>query len=588
MPGLLHLPTEVLTLIVEEVCIAAELDNLGQTVTVELKCPPGDAVDEGLQRHPSLNAFGGAQIVRYSGSRSDIRHQRDQLEALIVQRFREQSLGRVVADSFLHGVHSSHRLEGFYQSVQAEANELILNHRPDIRCLLALASTCRLLRVCAEPFLYRVADLYYGNPCAYAEHFGLLLHYPHLTKHVRLLSFSTLNDEKFESDPYGFLPLDPDQLAGAVAGLVSRDSPVSREDIWRCLGPERFGSHGLHPSTFRAMLLFLLSDVRSLKIDLAFPEEEGLTEQTRREWLFRDLLQEPNDVWAAAKVPALRNLQEFSLILRDHRPADAFDPRLLLPFLLLPKMRTFYTSLLKTGHHCLILSERERSQWSGKSAVTEMIFDFVTVDGFTIDSLLRLPSALENLTLSSYAALPYEWAFDSTYYGDTHRLLLAVQVLCYALSHQRHSLRSLTIRWANNRAEKSFLSLKSSTVLEELTIPLTMLLQNRDESCRSLADSLPSSIVRLELLVYTHFPVRTWQLEILALLNDKETTAPRLRQVIIEHWMEVSDGPVSKYELDAEAVISLGRQVGVEVLVDFVEYRVPDVSLSDTDEEVND
>ncbi|KAL2283294.1 hypothetical protein FJTKL_09929 [Diaporthe vaccinii] len=336
------------------------------------------------------------------------------------------------------------------------------------------------------------------------------------------------------------------------------------------------------------MLLFLLPDVRSLKIDLACPEEEGLTEQTRREWLFRALLQEPNDVWAAATVPALRNLQEFSLILRDHIPADAFDPRLLLPFLLLPKMRTFYTSLLKTGHHCLLLSERERSQWSAKSAVTEMIFDFVTVDGFTIDSLLRLPSALEKLTLSSYAALPYEWAFDPTYYGDTHRLLLATQVLCYALSHQRHSLRSLTIRWAKKRAEKSFLSLKSFTVLEELTIPLAMLLQNRDESCRSLADSLPSSIVRLELLVYTHFPVRTWQLEILALLNDKETTAPRLRQVIIEHWMEVSDGPVSEYELDAEAVISLGRQVGVEVLVDFVEYRVPDASLSDTDEEDND
>lgn len=71
MPGLLHLPTEVLTLIVEEVCITAELDNLGQTVTVELECPPGDAVDEGVQRHPSSNALGGPQIVRYGGSRSE-------------------------------------------------------------------------------------------------------------------------------------------------------------------------------------------------------------------------------------------------------------------------------------------------------------------------------------------------------------------------------------------------------------------------------------------------------------------------------------------------------------------------------------
>lgn len=71
MPGLLDLPTEVLTLIVEEVCITAELDNLGQTVTVELQCPHGDAVDESLQRLPSSNALGGAQIVRYSGSRPE-------------------------------------------------------------------------------------------------------------------------------------------------------------------------------------------------------------------------------------------------------------------------------------------------------------------------------------------------------------------------------------------------------------------------------------------------------------------------------------------------------------------------------------
>lgn len=70
MPGLLHLPTEVLTLIVEEVCITAELEGLGQTVTVEL-CPPGDAVDEGVERLPPLNVQGGAQAVRYSGSRSE-------------------------------------------------------------------------------------------------------------------------------------------------------------------------------------------------------------------------------------------------------------------------------------------------------------------------------------------------------------------------------------------------------------------------------------------------------------------------------------------------------------------------------------
>lgn len=353
-----------------------------------------------------------------------------------------------------------------------------------------------------------------------------------------------------------------------------------REEVWRQLGPERFGSHGLHQSMFRAIFLFLLPDLRSLKIDLALLDPSDKPDQARREWLFRALLQQPNAVWAARKVPALRNLQEFSLILRDHGTGNAFDPRLLLPFLLLPKIRTFYTSSLNTGHHFLILNKLERSRWSGKSAVTEMIFDFVKVDGCTMESLLRLPSALEKLTY------PSEFAFCPTYIHDDlfSRLFFTRRILWCALSHQRQSLKRLTIRWANSGAEMLFQSLKSFAVLEELTIPLAILLHNRDGSRRSLADALLASIMRLELLAYTHFPVRTWQLEILGLLNGKETAAPRLRQVVVEHWMGCPDGPVSRYELDAEAVIGLGRQVGVEVLVDFVEYKEPNPNVSDTDE----
>ena len=219
-----------------------------------------------------------------------------------------------------------------------------------------------MLRACVEPFPYKVAKLCYGNPCAYAEHLGLILHYPHLTRHVRLLSFSTLDDDKFENDSYGFLPPAQDQFSHAVAYFLPREGLVSMEEVWRHLRPERFGSHGLHPSKFRAMFLFLSPDVRSLKINLALLDPTHETEQVRREWLFRVLLQEPNDVWAACKVPALCNLQEISLILRDHGARNAFDPRLLLPVLLLPKMRTISTSLLNTGHYFLLLSELERSQ----------------------------------------------------------------------------------------------------------------------------------------------------------------------------------------------------------------------------------
>lgn len=180
------------------------------------------------------------------------------------------------------------------------------------------------------------------------------------------------------------------------------------EEIYRHLGPEKFGPHRLHPSTYHAMFLFLLPNVRSLKLDLERVDDEHQAERIRRQWLFRALLQELNSGSGVSKMPALRNLQEFSLILRgdgDLGFEERFDPRMLLPFLLLPKIRTFYTSSSDTGH-CLILTEHERSQWSGKSAVTWMIFDFARIDGLSLDSPLRLPKSLEKLTSNCQAVHP--------------------------------------------------------------------------------------------------------------------------------------------------------------------------------------
>lgn len=341
-------------------------------------------------------AVTAARRIGFDVTATSIRHQRDQLDALIVQRFREQAVDRVASGSFLHGVHTSHKLERFDQSTQAKLNGLILNHKPDIRCLLALASTCRLLRAHAEPFLYRVVALDYGNPSAYAKHFELLLQYRHLTKHVRLLSFGNVYDEKFKDDLDDFLP----RISQVINPLLAQDAPVSRDELYRQLGPDRFGPHGLHPSIFRAMFLLLLPEVRSLKVDLALAKDKSHAERTRREWLFRALLCEPNDVWATGKVPALRNLEEFSLILRGSVAVNYFNPRLLLPFLFLPKMRTLYTSSLRTPPRMVLFWEQEESQWSGKSPVTEMIFDFTAIDESMLDSLLQLPRALEKLTVN--------------------------------------------------------------------------------------------------------------------------------------------------------------------------------------------
>lgn len=120
-------------------------------------------------------------------------------------------------------------------------------------------------------------------------------------------------------------------------------------------------------------------------------------------------------------------------------------------------------------------------------------------------------------------------------------------------------------------------------MLEELTVPLRMVLFNREDSPRSLREALPASIVRLELLAYNTVSVPAWQPEVLELLNGKGVHTPKLCRLRIEQWLEMDDGPVSKYELDVETVISLGRQVDVEVQVDFTEHKCPEVISSDVD-----
>lgn len=503
-----------------------------------------------------------------------------------MQRFREQTVGRVVFGSFLHGVHASHGLESFDTGIQAKLNGLILNRRPDIRCLPALASTCRLLRAHAEPILYGLADLEYGSPSAYAQHLELLLRYPYLTKYVRLLSFGNVYDEEFREDWYGFLPLNPIRLSQAIDRLLAQDTPPSKDELYRHLGPDRFGPYALHPSIYRAMFLFLLPNVRSLKFDLAQPGNRGLAEKTRREWLFRALLREPYDVWAAGRVPALRNLEEFSLVLEGGVFAKPLNPRPLLPFLFLPKMRIFYTASLATTSH-LELSELEKSEWSARSPVTEMIFDFATVHGLglSLEALLRLPKALQKLTLNFTSVRRSSREIcTSCHLGgpgyDCEQPHDAEVGLGDAFLHQRHSLRKLTIRWAHARSKCAITDLETFTVLEELTAPLRMVLpQGHGENGlpRRLGDRLPASIVRLELLAYDHVPVLTWQLQVLNLLNGKHALVPNLRYLRIEHWVAHTDYQTSTWDLEAESVVSLGRRVGVEVRVDFAEQKCPEV-----------
>lgn len=476
------------------------------------------------------------------------------LKNTIIQRLKQQRIGRFVAGSLVQGVeHAACELQGTAPvTFQAAINEAILGDVPyTCYSLVNLAATCRRLRACVEPILYRVTELNYNDTRRYAKHIELLGRFPHLAQHVRALSFNTHADGQDA-------PQNPMWLQQRVAAIVSEAELLPTKDIITRLDPVS----DANAWKSRFVFLFLCPNVHFLKVDLGLPHWM-LWQQARVECLFTVFTPDPI---SARKIPAFRNLREFSIIFRDER--HDFDVRNLLPFLLLPSLRIVYINMLQ-AEDAAKHNFYNMSPYHATSSITELTLDFARLRLPALVSILAMPKALRKFVYSfgEHAFYTKDDRLRQTHSLADNPIVRAIHVSACLQPH-RPSLETLTVHGSSDLKlrEDPFPDLDTFIVLTHLTIPLRMLLVHPDGSRRSLVSALPPAIVRLELFACDHYFVEELAEELWALLEAK-ASVPRLQVVRVEHWV-LADSKSHREQMEVmRPVVEHGGAVGVVVEV---------------------
>lgn len=414
-----------------------------------------------------------------------------------------------------------------------------------------------------EPIVHRVAELNHNDTRRYAKHIDLMARYPHLAQHVRALSFNTHFDGKS-------VPEDPVWFREKVPAILTKAGPLSTAEMLARLGPDHDTYlRDTHAWNSRFMFLLLCPNVCSLKVDLGQPHW-NFWQENRVECFFTALSPDP---LFARNLPALQNLREFSLILRNER--HDFDVRNLLPLILLPNMRTVYTSMMhaeKAAKHNFY----DMSSYNATSPITELTLDFARLRLPALASLLALPTALRKFVYSFGDAHFYtsDRSLAPTHNLEDIPIVRAIHLSACLHQFQRHSLETLIVHGGNDKEPTDrdpFPDLDAFPVLTHLKIPLRMLLVHPDGSRRSLVSALPPAIVRLELFVCDHYFVEEWVDEVLALL-DARACVPGLRVVRVEQWVSADLDRSRTEQMEAvkavtERVEARGRELGVVVKV---------------------
>ena len=227
------------------------------------------------------------------------------------------------------------------------------------------------------------------------------------------------------------------------------------------------------------------------------------------------------------ETPCLQALTELSFYWQE-RDGEPFSAPVLLPFLLLPSIRTLYLGRIRA----------RTKQWPpylpptqhfGKSAVKHLILDFSMVQSSLLQTLLRLPAALESLTYN----------IEGT---SSHNINASVADFFEYLLPQKVTLKKLEIRGTRDiRAEQHPVDgpraglIREFSVLEELSCPLLLLLFQGGVIRYELKDLLPHSVVKLRLYIYNDLPPAIWVKELRGVFEQKELCCPDLQDVWVEY-----------------------------------------------------
>lgn len=247
------------------------------------------------------------------------------LAAALKRRLGERFSAGPASGSLATGQHRTVDLRYMHHQDQMAANQVVLNSRPKRRGVLALTHLFRRMHAVAEPVLYRCVE-FFDLEGIFSERQALVqMMVERSDLGARVMSLS-VEDPPRLPDPVSDLIL---RLGKCVGALLAREPPFSAADVQSHLGPASFDHH---PRVRRFMLLFLLSHLRKLDLQLS----DGLGD------VLGPLTHGPDALkpQGTREFPALRHLE--AVPLSWSADAGAVQALAVILFFMLPNMCTIY------------------------------------------------------------------------------------------------------------------------------------------------------------------------------------------------------------------------------------------------------
>jgi hypothetical protein len=304
------------------------------------------------------------------------------------------------------------------------------------------------------------------------------------------------------------------------------------------------------------------------------------------------LLDQTPPLWGSLlQQPAFKSLTSLTLIWTSFSSTDQKweHPQVLLPIFSLPALRDlslrFWRIALISNNP--FLQHPTPSPLAGSSQITSMTF---SLGHYLVDVACYLLSHPRALTSFTYIfSTSVQARFESNFHSYRAYGLQTTQdrlpgYLDVALSSQKHSLQRLIVKPRGDIRKENcgapIMSLRDFTVLEEIEMPLPLLLSYKSFSPKQnvfrpdelvlgeLGERLPRGLKTLKIWLWEDWCVELAVEELKVLMEMKEELVPNLGSVIMEFWMRsqgIYDPILEEKARELMVLENIGEMVGVHV-----------------------
>jgi hypothetical protein len=443
------------------------------------------------------------------------------------------SLSKLVTKSFARQMQTVQDCRGndayFYYGLY----ETFVTHRIKRDALLSLSRTCCRLNEIARPMLWEIVELRLGceKTEAVVDLVKFLAKRPGIGESIKALAFRSSERKssgKKSNVPYNAryrrLSLRSIMEDQKELGGLDEAKNLIKKDRGNPLTDGQIDDAVVSWSSTKQMA-FLLSQMPcllSLKIILAdIPD-------------FWNALNP--SIYSSNTPSAFQNLKEVSLV-GDDSDGHIFDAFSLVTLFHLPNISTLYFGrIIAAG------DSKDRpsdfAKFKGTSKVKNLTFDYALIEAVPLEVLISLPSALESFDVSFFNRSNLD---SRACEGATMREYY------HALLPQRASLKIINIRGIRDARQIPIFGndemgtseagiIKQFTVLEDLSIPVMLLLPSRFSY---LEEVLPFGLVRLKLYAYDEILLQDLGRLLRHFFDKKHLLAPRLKNLWVEYWSSV-------------------------------------------------